>query len=317
MEKEYTCKRLEAIYQEDKVFLGGPHNACFTINKTVPITVDIKQCGIRRIVITTENEITEKELYKVLTNIERLLMLFEGRFFNLSELIFLESEEYTEIQLTVFAQHMMNLRLSYFKSADFCKVKTNVLIKFDSIISEELYKKWESLIDELDVVNQIYLYALSDSGMPIDLKCAFLIELCEPLIEVVKEHKNFFSSLTPGERGTTLKNCIDALITKYGTVIFSKELAKCYEQVLTALVNSRNRIMHIKRKQKKMYLGKNESIIYINKISLLYRHIILQILGVEQAIYQMDLSRCVKTWDEWNDSLKQFLNAITVGENTK
>lgn len=315
MEKEFTCKRLEAIYQEDKVFLSGPHNACFTINKPVPITVDIKQCGIRHIVITTENEITEKELYTVLANVERLLMLFEGRFFNLSELIFSESEEYTEIQLAVFAQHMMNKRLSYFKSADFCKVKTNVLIEFDSIISEELYEKWENLIDELDVVNQIYLYALSDSGMPIDLKCAFLIELCEPLIEVVKEHKNFFASLTPGERGTTLKNCIDALITKYGSEIFGSELAGDYEKVLATLVNSRNRIMHIKRKQQKIYLGGNESILYINKISLLYRHIILQMLDIDQDIYQVNMKRGVKMCEQLNDVLERFLNRIKQKEH--
>lgn len=62
----------------------------------------------------------------------------------------------------------------------------------------------------------MYLYSLSNNGVTVDVKCAFLIELAEPLIEIVKEHTNFFSSLQPGPRGASLKNCLDALITKYG-----------------------------------------------------------------------------------------------------
>ncbi len=68
----------------------------------------------------------------------------------------------------------------------------------------------------------MFLYSVSDSKMPIDAKCAFLFELAELLVEVVKVHTHLYSSLTPGERGTSLKMCVDALISKYGTLIFRK-----------------------------------------------------------------------------------------------
>lgn len=60
------------------------------------------------------------------------------------------------------------------------------MLGFDSIITADLYCKWENLLDELDVVHQMYLYSLSNSGMTVDIKCAFLIELAEPLVEIVK-----------------------------------------------------------------------------------------------------------------------------------
>ena len=98
------------------------------------------------------------------------------------------------------------------------------MLSLDSILTTELLCKWEQLFRELDMVHQIYLYSLSGSGITVDVKCAFLIELAEPLIKIVKKYTNFFSSLTPRPRGASLKNCLDALIMKYGVDIFRKEL---------------------------------------------------------------------------------------------
>lgn len=90
-----------------------------------------------------------------------------------------------------------------------------------------------------------------------------LIELAEPLVEIVKKHTNFYASLTPGARGTSLKNCLDALITKYGVDIFERELSNDYEKFLSALVNSRVRIMHIKREQnRRCRRSENRMVLY-------------------------------------------------------
>ena len=129
------------------------------------------------------------------------------------------------------------------------------LIEFDAVLTKELFCKWEQLLEELDVVHQMYLYSLSDSRITVDVKCAFLIELAEPLVEIIKSRTDYFSELTPGERGTTLKKCLDALIKKYGTEIFAKELSNNYEQFLSTMVNSRVRIMHIKREQNGLHFN--------------------------------------------------------------
>lgn len=247
------------------------------------------------------------DLYALFSRIERLLMLFDGAFISLSEIQLSKSDTVDEKILHSCEEHFMKGRLSYFMSADFCNYSIEKMLGFDSIITADLYCKWENLLDELDVVHQMYLYSLSNSGMTVDIKCAFLIELAEPLVEIVKKHTNFYASLTPGARGTSLKNCLDALITKYGVDIFERELSNDYEKFLSALVNSRVRIMHIKREQKGVYFNGAESVLYALKMSLLYRRIMFEVLGIDEVNYRDNLKKCVSRLDKWNDTLDNFL----------
>ena len=66
-----------------------------------------------------------------------------------------------------------------------------------------------------------------------------------------KENTFYCQTLTPGERGTTLIQCIDSIVTLYGTDIFTAELMNDYSGFLSTAVGSRVRIMHIKKKQQK------------------------------------------------------------------
>ena len=294
------------------MLLGGPHIVEFDTTDEQKFHIKIEQCGFRMIAITSDRDTSAFDLYAILTRIERLLMLLEGVFIPLSELKLSESDTANEKQLTSFQNNLIKGRLSYFSSADFCNYKVNKLLEFDTILTAELYSKWEQLLVELDLVHQVYLYFLSNSKITVDVKCAFLIELAEPLIEVVKEHTKFFSSLTPGPRGASLKNCLDALITKYGADIFGSELASDYERFLFAMVNSRVRIMHIKREQKGVFFNGNESVLYMLKMNLLYRRIMFEVLGIDEAIYKNSLLKCVSRLDEWNGILKGFLSKLSL-----
>lgn len=294
------------------MLLGGPHIVEFDTTDEQKFHIKIEQCGFRMIAITSDRDTSAFDLYAILTRIERLLMLLEGVFIPLSELKLSESDTANEKQLTSFQNNLIKGRLSYFSSADFCNYKVDKLLEFDTILTAELYSKWEQLLVELDLVHQVYLYFLSNSKITVDVKCAFLIELAEPLIEVVKEHTKFFSSLTPGPRGASLKNCLDALITKYGADIFGSELASDYERFLSAMVNSRVRIMHIKREQKGVFFNGNESVLYMLKMNLLYRRIMFEVLGIDEAIYKNSLLKCVSRLDEWNGILKGFLSKLSL-----
>lgn len=148
---------------------------------------------------------------------------------------------------------------------------------------------------------------VSDSKMPIDAKCAFLIELAEPLVEIVKAHTHFYSSLNPGERGTSLKMCVDALISKYGTDIFAMEITSKYDKFLQTIVNSRVRIMHIKRQQKGLFLNGPESVLYAQKMALLYRKILFEILDIDEDTYKENMQSLIDSLDKWNDIQEKFL----------
>ena len=312
MESVATCKTLVATYISDKNLLDGPRQVEF-ITKNTGYKIVIEQCAYRKIVVTSEVEVSIYNLYGTLAKLERLLMLLDGTFFPLEKLEFMDSDNTDEAKLHTYQRNILATRLSYFSSADFCRYDIDKLLEFEDVLTPDLFSDWESLLEELDVVHQMYLYSMSNSKMTVDIKCAFLIELAEPLVEIVKKYTNFYTSLSPGKRGTSLKMCIDALITKYGIDIFETELKNCYEKVLSAMVNSRVRIMHIKREQRGAYFDGKESLIYISKMSLLYRRVLFDMLNIEEEKFKDKLQKSVNIYNKWNDILDNLLIRLDRG----
>lgn len=306
MEEIAKCKMFRSIYENGKGIFGGPHCVEFDV-KNSEFHIKIEQCIDREIIVTAKEDVSIFDLFALHSKVERLLMLLDGRFFPLVDIKLTDSSSTSDAKLELHKVNLMANRLSYFASADFCSYEHDKLIEFEAVINSELFERWERLLDELDVVHQMYLYSLSDSKVTVDVKCAFLIELAEPLIEIVKEHTKFFSSLNPGERGTTLKNCIDALITKYGEEIFAREISSAYDKFLTTMVNSRVKIMHIKRRQRGISFNGSESILYTLKMSLLYRRVLFEILGIKEVEYKEKLLKNISGIDKWNDTLDKFL----------
>ena len=179
-----------------------------------------------------------------------------------------------------------------------------LLMLFDGCF---IYEKWESILEDLDVAHQVYLYSLCDTNQPVDLRCAFLIELAEPVVEIVKANCPLFESLNPGKQGTSLRDCLRALITTYGSDIFENEINSYFETFLKSLVNSRVRIMHIKRNCHGSYLNRPESILYSIKISFLYRIVLLNLLGISPSLYHENLISNIQRWNSWNDIMDNFL----------
>ena len=307
MEQLAKCKSLMATFKSDKLMLDGPHIVEFDTEGNYSFHIKVEQCGIRKIILTSDDDASVFDLHAVFSRVERLLMIFDGIFIPLSKIELSESDTVEERTLSLCNENFMKGRLSYFSSANFCNYSLDKLLEFDSILTTDLFCKWQQLLDELDVVHQMYLYSLSDSGITVDVKCAFLIELAEPLVEIIKNNTNFFTSLNPGAYGTTLKDCIDALIRKYGVDIFKEELSNNYEEFLSAMVHSRVKIMHIKREQRGVYFDGKESVLYAAKMSLLYRRIMFEVLGIDEGVYKEKLVACATKWNKWNDVLEKFL----------
>ena len=305
MEKLAKCKVLIGTYINDNIILGGPHVAEFETRDN-KFFIKIEQCGYRKISIKALEETSVFELYGVFTKIERLLMIFDGQFLNLENLEFTDSSDTEKSMLKSVGNNLMHQRLSYFKSSDLVSYKVDKLLEFEEVLNSDLYDKWEHLLEELDIAHQMYLYAMGDTKITVDVKCAFLIELSETLVEVLKAYTNSFQKLKPGN-GTSLRACVKALIEEYGKDIFEREMEANEKEFLSTVINSSVRIMHIKRNQKIKYFDGNESVLYILKLSLLYRRILLEILGVEKQVYVDKLRKCVSRLNRWNDTLDKFL----------
>ena len=147
--------------------------------------------------------------------------------------------------------HLKKIRLKiFFYLPLFLTVQTDRIVNYEDVLSKEMYEHWEDVLCELGVVNQMYLYAISDNGMTNDIKCAFLIELAEPLYEILLSEGKLLGRAVSENKFPTLKSCLKKIVNKYGTILFEKEKAFGIRKILNCLVNTRVNIMHIKKKSK-------------------------------------------------------------------
>ena len=72
MEQVAKCKSLVAIFRDDKKMLDGPHAVGFDIEKDKAFHIDVEQCGIRKISITSDVDVSVFDLYALFSRIERL-----------------------------------------------------------------------------------------------------------------------------------------------------------------------------------------------------------------------------------------------------
>lgn len=312
---KFTC--LQATYQFSDRALAGPAEVEFDVGfhgceatggdcAKLKCQVVIHQCVLRTITITCDSPLDWNSLLVPLSQVERLLMIFDGYFVPISDMRFSYTAggpASTDADCATVRTHAMNQRASYYRSADFMLIPSK-LVKFKDVLSAELFAKWQEILDDLDIVNQVYLYAVSDNGMPRDVTLAFLAEMSESMVELLKAKRDLFPSLTPGARGTALKDCLRSLIEQYGDVIFEKEMSGDFGDCLDRLRGTRVQIMHIKRNwaEGKRFDGKH-CVLYILKLSLLYRAILLDLLDIEKDDYALELRRITDRIDRWAGQL--------------
>lgn len=270
-------------------FFGGPKSITFDVtfqNEEYVITVE--QCVVRKIKIVPKTHANIKDLLSLFLSLEILLMLFDGQFYT----TLLASDGTTDITDSINQQES-----AFFHSADFMQGGNNTLIDFYKILNSDLFHKWMSLKEELDIIHNMFLYTVADIKLPIDIRCAQLVELFEGLSELIhKKYPDF--SLNPiqkekNKKESKLKFRLLSTIEKYGLSLFSEELSCIKNELGTALVNTRNRIAHIKREQKKPYLEDDENLFYSIKLSILYRIVLFDLLGVIDEVDKDNLDKYI------------------------
>lgn len=304
------CSSLLVTLKNEGI-LGGPFSSRVNLDyKGSTISVEIEQCVVRAIKLTANIPIALAQMWDFYTQLERLLMLLDGRFYNIESLAF-EGGALTQEGYTSYARECLSRRLPYYKTDPVYCYSCHQFLNFDVALSAKIYLNWIHLQEELDIVHQVILYNVADTGVPHEIKCANFIECLEPMAEIIGVHDSFFPSLQPGDRSTTLKLCIDAVISKFGKDIFASEYSINKNKFLQILVNTRNRIMHIKRNQPtEKFLSNTESILYLVKFFHLYRVVLLSLLGIDYEIYREKVIKSIEQWDSWNDILNHFINSL-------
>lgn len=282
--------------------LGGPKEKQFVFSyKDIDYEITVEQCGKRQITISSPEIATTENLLYVFYSLETLLMLFDGQFYPINS-VFENSQEIT---------HSFQRRtLPSYKSADFTIGAGNILINYESVLSATLLRRWIVLKEELDLIHKMMLYCVSSVQMPVDMKCAFMTEAFLGISELVNEQKTDFLLPIIHKGESKLQRYLTAIIEYYGQDVFYKECKKNKEQFTKILTDSRNRIAHTKNKQERRYLNGEESVLYLSKLSLLYRVVLFDLLGISEEFYNKKLQRRTDVLNQHQEIVIGFLEKL-------
>lgn len=277
-------------------------NCNLSFNENI-FNIHIEQAVIRTISITSEKPQDINVFLDFFDCFEKLLMIGDGRFIPISTIKGIYCNNYIDSPElnSIFSQ-----RVDCYKSSDFVIGNYNKFLDFNLYINENTFDKWKTLLSELDITHTMFLYCESSIKLTSDIRCAFIIESMNVLYELVKSHIDDFSIT----HDKYLKDRIKRLIEKYGNDIFDKEFQINTDNFLQSLVNSRNRIAHIKSNQNKYFLSGPESILYSVKLSFLYRIVIFELLGIEYEIYKEKVLYAVELWNNWESVFNNYTDKL-------
>lgn len=290
-------KELVVVQQKKGCFMGGPYTCNITYSENdITYHVSILQSCTRSITISTETIVELTQLRSIYYSLITYLLLFDGYFCSVATV--------TEDDVKITNDFIRNEPACY-QSADFMLIYKDVTLHYSDYLSSESLSRWVNLKEILDISFTAVLYSLSSVQMPIDMKCAYLIEAFKPLAELTKKEVPDFVL----QNESTLKQCLLAIINRYGQDIFSKEIETDRDSFLTVLVSSRNRMAHIKSGQNEKVLNGEECSIYLRKLSRLYRVTIFNLLGISQSVYQSNMQKQVDLINA-EKNLETFLSRL-------
>lgn len=306
MDNNIHCFGIKVIQGLKNGFLGGPKSTKFNIYiDSKKFVVDINQLGKRETQIMSCSDVPSRELWYIFNTLDMLIMLMEGKFIPIENVFILNSDSSTIESADISA--LIGHRLNLFDSADFALGNHSSFIDIFSVISDNLYTRWIVLMKELDILHPMVLYCMANTGLPVDCKCANLIESFEALEELINMCDATYTIPKVKKCESKLGKYLEHIIIIYGKSIFSEELVTNQAQFIKILVDSRNRIAHIKSRQGKAYLNGEESILYAIKLSYLYRSVLLKLLGIDSGLYEDKIKASVQNLNEWDNILKTFL----------
>lgn len=293
-----TKMELIITQNNDNGMFGGPYISDFEYTyKGVLYRAIIEQGGIRKIQIGTDIIGEPVDLLIVETFLEQVLFLFDGRFYHIKTAEIIDEKEKPEIHKNIINKYFNN-RLPIYSSLDICKYSFMRLINYKDVDFKKVMIEWSKLSEELDIAFNMFQYCLSDIPMPVDCKISSIIEMVKPIDEILEKSNNSFR-IERNRKHMSLKKALDVTIKTFGDEIFEKELAGDFQEFLKSLVDTRNKISHVKSERGERCLDRGQCKFYIAKLSILYRKIIFMLLGIDKALYTDNIINAVKKLDDW------------------
>lgn len=290
---------LKIIQTNDNGMFGGTYLNDFEyVYNNTNYRVKIEQNIKREILIGTDKVVKRSELFEMESLIEQLLFVFDGRFYPIESAKMIDKMENPTIYQNKVNGYFDN-RPPIYQSIDICRYRLMKLVNFKDIDLSNALLEWVRVSDELDIAFNMLLYCLSDIHMPVDCKISSMIEMTKPFGEIMEKNNDSFQiERTSDKNKLTLKTALAAVINTFGTEIFSKEINGNFKEFLDMMVNTRNKISHVKSLRKKCLDGV-QCAFYIAKLSLIYRKMIFILIGIDTELYNENILKAVNVWDKW------------------
>lgn len=284
---------------DDGTFCGPFVNDFEYTYKGVTYRVKIKQILKRELLIGTGEKVECIELFEMESFLEILLFLFDGRFYPIENAAMIDENEDPSIYQNK-VNHYYNNRPPIYKSIDICRHQFMKLVNFKDIDLTNTLLEWVRISNELDIAFNMLLYCLSDIHMPVDCKISSIIEMVKPFGEIVENNnRSFHIERNKHTKRMDLRIALKTVIKTFGSEIFYKELNGNFKDFLDLLVNTRNKISHVKSLQDKACLDGVQCVFYIAKLSIMYRKIIFMLIGIDDTMYTDNIIKAVEALDNW------------------
>lgn len=295
-----TAMELKVIQTNDDGTFCGPFVNDFEYTyKGVTYRVKIKQILKRELLIGTGEKVECIELFEMESFLEILLFLFDGRFYPIENAAMIDENEDPSIYQNK-VNHYYNNRPPIYKSIDICRHQFMKLVNFKDIDLTNTLLEWARISNELDIAFNMLLYCLSDIHMPVDCKISSIIEMVKPFGEIVENNnRSFHIERNKHTKRMDLRIALKTVIKTFGSEIFYKELNGNFKDFLDLLVNTRNKISHVKSLQDKACLDGVQCVFYIAKLSIMYRKIIFMLIGIDDTMYTDNIIKAVEALDNW------------------
>lgn len=296
----FTAMELKVIQTNDDGTFGGPFVNDFEYTyKGVTYRVKIEQILKRELLIGTDEKVECIELFDMESFLEILLFLFDGRFYPIENAAMIDENEDPSIYQNK-VNHYYNNRPPIYKSIDICRHQFMKLVNFKDIDLTNTLLEWARISNELDIAFNMLLYCLSDIHMPVDCKISSIIEMVKPFGEIVENNnRSFHIERNKRTKRMDLRIALETVIQTFGSEIFYKELNGNFQEFLDLLVNTRNKISHVKSLQDKACLDGVQCVFYIAKLSIMYRKIIFMMIGIDDTMYTDNIIKAVEALDNW------------------
>jgi hypothetical protein len=292
------CKKLTVISLSKGILGSGKPKISFDFNG---FHIAVTDCGARTTEITSESEVEPKLLRNVFQKVYTLGAIGEGYVYKIEKAAFSDSTTDSPEALERCVKKFMEKELFKMES-DFFGA-TLILLPFQCYATSEVLQRWVQLYDELKYPHNAFLYMTHLKGLPIDMRLAYMTECFEPLAQYdARIHDRKIPKNDTRIEWNTLIDYLHYIFNIYGKMFFRRERKGDYNTMVSKLADNRHRLFHLRKGCKKeKRLSKIELAVFSRKLHLLYRHTLLQLLGIDYSLYKDKLRENINNWNTLYD----------------